>query len=176
MTVPTSIIWVTFKKKNVFLLNGITKIWLNLNSVGATDVKKSISWLHMLLLKALLRFLLLSAHKGAIRNKDPIKPSDVSTGTTALGYCSWQMKRSTSCMFVSYLKSKVVNFELCFTTHTPYETLWHDKYTGQMKCFLPSSRDRTMLSQHKEHAQKEDFYKELRNLEFCWFFFKKVHF
>lgn len=27
----------------------------------------------------------LSAHKGAIRNKDPINPSDVSTGTAALG-------------------------------------------------------------------------------------------
>lgn len=58
----------------------------------------NISWLHMLLLKAPLRFMPLSAHKGAIRNKDPINPSDVSTGTAALGYCLWQIKSTYLCV------------------------------------------------------------------------------
>lgn len=139
----------------------------------------SISNPHMLLLKAPLRFMLLSAHKGAIRNKDPIKPSDVSTGTTASGYCSRQMKRSTSCMFVSYSKSKVVNFELCCTAHTR---------TNTMKlCNMTSTQDRWHVfllspataqcyrSIQGTHRSKTS--KELRDyLFFIFYFFKKAHY
>lgn len=73
-----------------------------------------VSYLHMLLLTALLRFMLLSAHEGAIRNKDPINPSDVSTGITALGYCSRQIKNK-HVMYVCFLfevRGKV-NFDCC---------------------------------------------------------------
>ena len=54
--------------------------------------------------------MLLSAHKGAISNKDSVKPSDVSTGT-ASGYCSWQIKKKRT---ISEQKMSK-NFELFFT-------------------------------------------------------------